>query len=63
MGKSHEAMLIVAQRWMEGHGRILLCIPNIDLLSQWSVLLDRFYTVTYVVLTRRQEWEENISKD
>ena len=43
MGKSHEAMLIVAQRWMEGHGRILLCIPNIDLLSQWTELLDRCY--------------------
>ena len=63
MGKSHEAMLIVAQRWMEGHGRILLCIPNIDLLSQWTELLDRCYTVPYVVLTSRQEWEANISQD
>ena len=63
MGKSHEAMLIVAQRWMEGHSRILLCIPNIDLLSQWIDLLDRCYTVPYVVLTTRQEWEANTSVD
>ena len=45
MGKSHEAMLIMAQRWMEGQTKILLCIPNSDLLIQWTELLDTHYTV------------------
>ena len=29
--------------------RILLCIPNADLLSQWTDLLDRHYTLPYTV--------------
>ncbi len=63
MGKSHEAMLIMAQRWMEGHTKILLCIPNADLLCQWTKLLDRHYTVPYVVLTNAREWNECTNAD
>ena len=57
MGKSHEAMLVIAQRWMEGHNRILLCIPNADLLVQWTELLDRYYTIPYIVLTGKRDGE------
>ena len=32
MGKSHEAMLVINQKWLEGYSRILLVIPNADLL-------------------------------
>ena len=45
MGKSHEAMLVINQKWLEGYSRILLVIPNADLLHQWTEMLDRFYTV------------------
>ena len=45
MGKSHEAMLVINQKWLEGCSRILLVIPNADLLHQWTEMLDRFYTV------------------
>ena len=41
MGKSHEAALIMAQRYLEGYDRILLCIPNADLLSQWTDLIEQ----------------------
>ena len=44
MGKSQEAMLVINQKWLEGCSRILLVIPNADLLHQWTEMLDRFYT-------------------
>lgn len=34
LGKSHEAMLIIAQKWLEGQHRILLAVPSADLLFQ-----------------------------
>ena len=57
MGKSHETMLVVNQKWLEGCSRILLVIPNTDLLHQWTEMLERFYTVPYVILTSREEWQ------
>lgn len=57
MGKSHEAMLIMAQRWMEGQTKILLCIPNSDLLIQWTELLDTHYTIPYHILTKNTDWD------
>lgn len=63
MGKSHEAMLIITQKWLEGQDRILVAIPNGDLLMQWTQMLDDFYTVPYVVVTNRKEWNANCSDD
>ena len=63
MGKSHEAMLAVSQKWLEGCNHILFAIPNSDLLCQWVELIERYYTIPYVVLTSRQEWEDNIFED
>jgi hypothetical protein len=37
LGKSHEAMLIITQKWLEGRRRILLAIPN---AFQWMELID-----------------------
>ena len=62
-GKSHEAMLVINQKWLEGYSRILLVIPNADLLHQWTEMLERFYTVPYVVLTNRDQWRQNTSED
>ena len=63
MGKSHEAMLIITQRWLEGRSRILVAVPNADLLLQWTEMLDRFYTIPYVILTNSEQWNENSSED
>lgn len=63
MGKSHEAMLVITQKWLEGCDRILLVTSNADLLRQWTELIDLHYTVPYVVLTNRDEWQANISED
>lgn len=50
MGKSHEAMMIITQRWYEGKSRLLLAVPSADLLSQWVELIEQHYTIPYVVL-------------
>ena len=50
LGKSHEALLVMAQRYLEGAEHILLCIPNSDLLSQWLELLDRHYLPCYRII-------------
>ena len=63
MGKSHEAILVITQKWLEGQNCILLLIPNADLLKQWTELIDRYYTVPYVALTNREEWNANLSED
>lgn len=63
LGKSHEAMLVITQKWLEGCNRILLVIPNADLLHQWVELLEQHYTVPYVVLTHRDHWQQNTSPD
>lgn len=69
MGKSHEAMMVIVQRWYEGgarltgSNRILLCIPNADLLRQWVELIDRYYTVPYVVLANRADWNAAVSAE
>lgn len=61
MGKSHEAMLVITQSWYEGRNRILLVIPNADLLSQWVEMIEQKYTVPYIVLTNREEWQKNVT--
>ena len=63
LGKSHEAMLVITQKWLEGCNRILLVIPNADLLHQWVELLEQHYTVPYVVLTHRDHWQQNTSPE
>lgn len=63
MGKSHEAMLVITQKWLEGYNRILLVTPNGDLLRQWIEIIDNHYTIPYVVLSNKEEWKMNVSED
>ena len=63
MGKSHEAMLVITQKWLEGCCRILLVTPNADLLRQWTELIDLYYTIPYVVLADSEDWKANVSAD
>ena len=63
LGKSHEAMLIITQKWLEGRRRILLAVPNADLLCQWTALINKFYSVPYVVLSTRDHWNALTTKD
>ena len=63
LGKSHEAMLVIAQRWLEGQNRILLLIPNADLIGQWTELLEKYYSIPYIVCSNREEWEGLVTED
>lgn len=56
-GKSHEAMLVVLQKWLEGQERIVIVMPNVDLLCQWVGMIETYYSVPYVVLVERTQWE------
>ena len=59
MGKSHEAMLVMVQKWLEGCRRILLCIPNADLLNQWLEVSKEYYTVPFVSIVNTNDWNNN----
>lgn len=63
LGKSHEAMLVIAQKWLEGQHRILLAVPNADLLDQWTELINEFYSVPYVIIASRNDWDALITQD
>lgn len=44
LGKTYEALLVVAQRWYEGKEHILVVLPQ-NLLSQWQQKLDEEFTL------------------
>lgn len=61
LGKSHEAMLIVSQFWLMNKCKIMIVIPNIDLLSQWVSLIENYYTLPFVPITNNEEWNTYIN--
>ena len=63
LGKSHEATLIITQKWLEGQRRILLAVPNADFLCQWTTLMDEFYSVPYTVLSSRAQWDALVTEE
>lgn len=63
LGKSHEAMLVIAQRWLEGQNKILLIIPNADLIAQWIEVIEKYYSIPYIVCSNKTEWESLMTKD
>lgn len=63
LGKSHEAMLVITQKWLEGARRILLAVPNADLLCQWTALMEEFYSVPYAVVSTRAQWDALAATD
>ena len=51
LGKTYEALLVVAQRWYEGKEHILVVLPQ-NLTAQWQQKLDEEFTLPVV------KWEE-----
>ncbi len=47
MGKSHEAMLVISEMWYEGKAKILIAIPNPDLLMQWAEMISEKYSIPF----------------
>lgn len=54
MGKSHEAMLIANELWYEGKTKILIAIPNGDLLMQWAEMIDAMYGIPYIAINNSE---------
>ena len=51
LGKSTEAMLVVTQKWYEGKTRILIVVPNSDLLVQWEKLIENKYSIPFITIS------------
>lgn len=51
LGKTYEALLVVAQRWYEGKEHILVVLPK-NLMAQWQQKLDEEFTLPVI------KWEE-----
>lgn len=62
MGKSHEAMLVAVQKWYEGK-RVVIFVPNFDFIYQWVEIIDRYYTVPYMVIANKEQWDSNINQN
>lgn len=56
LGKTYEALLVVAQRWYEGKDRILIVLPQ-NLMEQWRNKLDEEFTLPFV------DWKEYHKKE
>ena len=52
LGKTFEAMLIIAQRRYEGWDRILVVVPT-PLLAQWADVLERHFSLPYHIVDIR----------
>lgn len=57
MGKSHEAMLIISEMWYEGKSRILIAIPNPDLLMQWAEMISEKYSLPFCVASDNKTFD------
>lgn len=55
LGKSTEAMLVVTQKWYEGKTKILIFVPNSDLLIQWEKLIETKYSIPFVTIASSQQ--------
>ena len=60
LGKTYEAMLVVAQLWYEGKERILLVVPT-PLLRQWADILDNRFTLPFITLDSNAAFEEQLA--
>lgn len=47
LGKTYEALLVVAQRWYEGKEHILVVLPQ-NLMTQWQQKLDEEFTLPVI---------------
>lgn len=55
--------MVITQKWLEGQRRIMLAVPNTDLLIQWVDLISELYSIPYVALTNRSQWDSFATDD
>lgn len=63
LGKTHEAMLIVVQKWLEGNNRFFIAVPGKDLLIKWGETIGKYYTIPYNILYHEEDWNRHVLSD
>lgn len=63
MGKTHEALIVASQCFYEGRSRILIAIPNKDLLSQWVDIIEHHYSFPYNIIATKEQYLSCLSDD
>ena len=50
-------MLVVTQKWYEGKTRILIVVPNADLLVQWQKQIENKYSIPYITISNAEQFQ------
>jgi len=62
LGKTYEAMLVIAQLWHEGKQNILIVVPT-PLLYQWQRIIEDKFTVPLFIVDSQSAVDENTDAD
>lgn len=57
LGKTYEALLIAAQKWYEGRGKILVVLPQ-NLINQWVDKLEKDFTLPYFLWNKGETFPD-----
>ncbi len=60
LGKTYEAMLVIAQLWYESKERILLLIPT-PLLHQWAKIIENQFSIPFHVMDSNTTFGEQLA--
>ena len=60
LGKTYEALLVVAQLWYEGKERILLVIPT-PLMRQWADIIESRFSIPFTILDANAAFDERLA--
>ena len=57
LGKTYEALLVISQLWYEGKERLLVIVPT-PLLGQWVEIMEKGFSVPFVVIDNNERYAE-----
>ncbi len=58
MGKTHETMLVVAQKYLQGKKRVFIATPKPDLIKQWAETIENYYSIPYTIISSIEEFKK-----
>lgn len=62
LGKTYEAMLVIAQMWYGGKQNILIVVPT-PLLYQWKKIIEEKFTVPLFVVDSQSAFDKNVNDE
>ena len=57
LGKTYEVLLVISQLWYEGKERLIVIVPT-PLLGQWIDILDKGFSVPYIVIDSNERYSD-----